>query len=114
MRLEVADETAEGVGGQEAAEAGGIVAGTGVVEAGFGIVLVSGEAVGGRAGGRLQALCVLHFLAVGSEVRVIAELAGSLIRAVVIFPAASGDGARGADLIGEIIEQCSICAGGAG
>src|SRR5262249_46353137 len=57
---------------------------------------------------------MLHFLAVGSEIRVIAKLAGSLIRAVVIFPAAGRDGARGPELIGEIIEQCGICAGGAG
>ena len=112
--LEASDGAAEGVGGEEAAQSGGIVAGKGIVEAGFGIAFVTGEFVAGRAGGGLQPSCVGNFLAVGSEVSVVAELAGRLVRAVVIFPAAGCDGARGAEMIGEEIEESGVAAVGAG
>ena len=55
MGLEVADCAADGVGGEEAAEAGGVVAREGVVEPSFRVVFVAGETVVGRAGGGLQA-----------------------------------------------------------
>src|SRR5437667_8346136 len=117
MGLKVADRAGEGIGGEEASEAGRVVAGEGVVEAGFGVALVAGEFVAGRASGGLQARHLgggEHFLAVGSVVLVVAELAGDLAGAVVIFAAAGGDGARGAELIGEIVEQGRVGAGGAG
>jgi len=51
MGLEVAGGAADRIGREEAAEARGVVAGEGVVQAGFGIVFISGETVVGRAGG---------------------------------------------------------------
>ena len=55
MGLEVAGGAADRIGREEAAEARGVVVGEGVVQAGFGIVFISGETVVGRAGGGLQA-----------------------------------------------------------
>ena len=55
MGLEVAEGAAEGVGGEEAGEAGGVIAGKGVIETRFRVALVASEFVAGRAGGGLQA-----------------------------------------------------------
>ena len=60
MGLKVADRAAEGIGGEEAGEAGRVVAGEGVVEAticcsgrGFGVAFVARELVARLAGSRL-------------------------------------------------------------
>ena len=55
MRLETANVAWHRIGGQETGEAGRVVAGEGVVEAGFGVAFVAREFVAGRAGGGLQA-----------------------------------------------------------
>jgi len=103
--LEVANRAAERIGGEEATEAGGVIASEGVVKAGFGVTLVTGEFVIWRAGCGLQARhlgCGENFLAVGSVVLVVAKLTGSLAWAV-----AGGDGTRGAEMVGEEIEDGS-------
>ena len=42
------DEVADGVGGHEPAQGGGVVASLGVVEVGFGVALIAGEFVRGH------------------------------------------------------------------
>src|SRR6266851_7040766 len=105
--LEVADESAEGVGGEEAAEVGGVVAGEGVVQAGFWVALVAGEFVVGRAGGGLQPSGVRDFLAIRSEIGVVAKLAGGLTG-----PAAGCDGARGAELVSKVVKDVTVAVAG--
>ena len=78
----------------------GVVAGEGVVEAGFGIAFVAGEFVVGRAGGGLQSSRVGDFLAIRCEVGIVAKLAGGLAGA-----AAGGDSPRGAELVGKVVED---------
>lgn len=70
----------QGVGAEEAGEAGAVVAGEGVIEAGLRVALVAGELVVLRAG-----VDFLHLLAVGSELGVVADVAVRV-----------GDRARGA------------------
>src|ERR1700674_604582 len=107
MRLQVADGAAERVRREEAAEARGVVAGEGIVEACFGVAFVAGEFVVRRAGGSLQPLSVGNFLTVWREVGIITKLARRLAGA-----AAGGDGARGTELVGKVVEDAAAAVSG--
>ena len=94
-----------------------VVAGEGVVDAGIGlavcgfrVALVASEFVAGWAGGSLQASRVGNFLAVRRKVCVVAKQAGGLA-----CTAAGGDGAGGAELVGEPVEDsaCAVARGDA-
>jgi len=98
--LGVANGAAETVRGEETAKTGRIEAGEGVVKSSFGVALVTGEFVAGRAGGGLQARGERNLPAVRSEVGVITELAGSLTGA-----AAGADGASGTELVSEVVKD---------
>src|SRR5215467_1665409 len=114
VRLKITDGATEGVGGEEAAEAGGVVAGKGVVEAlvghvgGFRVAFVAGEFVAGWASCGLEPRGKGDFLSIGCEVGVIAKQAGCLACAVGLFATAGGDGARGAELVGEVVEDADV------
>ena len=108
MGLKGTDRSAVRISREETTEAGRVVTCEGIVETGFGVSLVAGEFVIWRAGDGLQARHLggsEYFLAVRSVVLVVAKLAGSLAWAI-----AGGDGARGAEMVGEEIEESASAA----